>query len=401
MFEITTQGTQRLGYLDQKLITARKNLDGEIKNDRSQYFLYEQDSKEELIQAYEENDDDLLFKSNPNLGTTVTLESLKYKIKEMIDDPSLRTTTLTKNFNIPQNKENSYYSADECKAVEFDEEFMYNKPTFIGLDMAYTRNPTNDLTALTFCVVNPNNDNRYHLDYFFLPKSYYNEQQEEADMIKEKTVNDRVDYDYFAKRKEIIIVDDVEIRENYIISFITDVINKYNMHVIKFGVDPNKAENIIKHFNSKANDDKFCINFLAERKMWTFPIIEKSKYLRSKKQVFTNNKMTEINFANANAKYDSNNYIVLVNENAKRKDMGIAAFKVQQTSLNEFVISIKKSDDYKVEAEDFIRQQIREGFDKDARKGPRTPAPALQSGPYGRFRTSAGTDRRWCRCLPT
>ena len=83
------------------------------------------------------------------------------KIREMIDDPSKRTVNLTKNFNIPQNGESSFFSKDECMTNIFNEEIFCNAPVFIGLDMAWTRSPSADLACVSLLMVNPFTERRY------------------------------------------------------------------------------------------------------------------------------------------------------------------------------------------------------------------------------------------------
>lgn len=324
VFEITTQGRVRGGYLDNKLEVARKTLRGDVVDDSKQYFIWENESIDEVFEAYNNNNIDILFKSNPNLGIAQSPNILLQKIKDMLDDPSLRPATLTKNFNIPQNPASLYYSNEEIKSIEFDENYFYNKPVFIGLDVANTRRPNNDLTALTFCAIDPNTSERRHLDYFFLPKWYLDKEEKKQDMIFEKTNIDGVDYQYYIDRGDVILIDDVEIRQEHIINFIDEIIGMYNLNVFKFGIDPNRAELIIQHFNGALNDSRFCLNYLSEQTKFNTPVIETSKRLRGDQKVFTNNKLTEIHFANTMAKFNSNNYITFINNQSERKDMAIA-----------------------------------------------------------------------------
>lgn len=325
VFEITTQGDKRQGYLDNKLEYARKVLFGEIEDDEKCFIIFENESIEEVLEAYKNNDYDIIKKSNPNIGVSQDPRTLLDLIKEMINDPSKRVVTLTKNFNIPQNPESSYYSNDECISRKFDEEYMRGKAVFYGLDVAYTRRPKGDLTAITFVAVNPNNNKMRHLDYFLLPKKYIdNEQEVHYDMVEQKTALDGVDYQCFIDKGDVVLIDATEITQDHIIEFTISKIKEFRMNVLKIGVDPNKADKIINTFNSMMNDPKYCLPYLSERKIWNTPIIEFSKEQRKQGNVFTNNQLTEIHFAKVMAKYDSNNYILLTNSTNERKDMVIA-----------------------------------------------------------------------------
>lgn len=59
-------------------------------------------------------------------------------------------------------------------------------------------------------------------------------------------------------------------------------------------------------------------------------------------------------------------YFMYIFEDAKRQNMGIAAFKVKQIKLDEFIIYLKKGDDYDPQAENYIRNRIQVDFDKNA-----------------------------------
>lgn len=113
IIEASTQGTVRGGYLDERLELARNTLrsETEIEDFRKLFVIYKQDSEEEISI----DNIPVLKKSNPLLGFAVSVQLLKDKIVEMRNDPRKKITTLTKNFNIPQNPITSYFSDVECK----------------------------------------------------------------------------------------------------------------------------------------------------------------------------------------------------------------------------------------------------------------------------------------------
>lgn len=324
MIDITTQGTVRGGYLDERIDYFNKVLNKEIVEYRKVAYLFHQDSIEEVIEAYNNEDYVVFTKSNPNIGETTSAILLKDKVKEMIENPQKRSSILTKNFNIPQNPSSIYFSALECQTKIFDESILIGKPVFLGLDMAYTSQPTNDLTALTIHYYNPSNDRVYYKDYAFLPKYYLDEQQHRHDMVSAKSKEDSIDYQLFIDRGDVILIDDDRMTEQFMIDFIQEKIMELQLNVLKFGLDPNKANNIISHFNNITNNNKFCIEFRSERKVWTTPIIEQTKEERNQQLVHCNNKLTEIHFASVTAKKDSNGYIVLENKQRERKDLVIS-----------------------------------------------------------------------------
>jgi phage terminase large subunit-like protein len=324
IFEITTQGTVRNGYLDNRLEFLRKILKGEIIDLTTQIFIYEQDDKNEIEEAYRTRNVEKLFKSNPNMLNTSSEKMILEKVDKAMNDLSARPVVLSKNFNIPQNSTSIFYNENECRTKNFDESLFNSYSCFLGLDMALSRSVDCDLTALTFMIVNPNSGNRYHLDYFFLPE-FYKEGDTLKPMIDEKSKLDKIDYRYFAERGELIILKGAyEITEQYIIDFIDKVINERKLHVLKFGLDPNKAINLKAHFQNMTGDIKFVLDFRSEQRKFNTPVILSNQENRNNGKVYSNNKLSEIHFANAVAERDSNDYILLKNEKRQRKDMVIA-----------------------------------------------------------------------------
>lgn len=374
--ETTTDGTIRGGYLDGRKELANALLFGnsEIKDYRKFFAIYKQESYEEIIEAYEKGDIGILRKSNPALSVAVSVELLKGKIVDMINDPSKRVSTLTKNFNIPQNPITSYFTERECKALSFNENVFYNAPVFLGLDMAYTRNPSNDLACLEMLTYNPITDEEYCKDFYFLPKYWEEETREDGEvkisrqnMIIEKSKVDsnilynkklgKYGYEMYAKRGDIVIIDEelietlvsefgeqarcdcTGVTEDFIIFFIAHLELKYNWVICKVGLDPNKATKIESFLNQSipSLDGKPpVIKFRMEDKKNANPIIESTKEIRARGKVYNNNRLTELHFAAAQAKTDQYGNITFTNAMYERKD-GVIANLAARSAVNVFI----------------------------------------------------------------
>lgn len=374
--EATTDGTVRGGYLDGRKELANALLFGksEIKDYRKFFAIYRQENYEEIIDAYNKNDIGIYRKSNPSLGVAVSTEILKGKVVDMINDPSKKVSILTKNFNIPQNPITSYFTERECKAKEFNESIFYNAPVFLGLDMAYTRNPSNDLACLEMMVYNPYTDEEFCKDFYFLPKYWEEEVKENGeiriekkDMVVYKSKEDanilynpkegKYGYDLYAKRGDVVIVDEklidtlVEefgehvrtdctgITEDFIIYYIAHLELKYNWVICKFALDPNKASKIeaFSNQNIPSLDGKPpVIKFRMEDKKNSQPIIVSTKEIRSRGLVYNNNRLTELHFASAQAKEDMYGNISFTNSMRERKD-GVIANLSARSACNVFI----------------------------------------------------------------
>lgn len=374
--ETTTDGVVRGGYLDGRKELANAILFGnsEVKDYRKFFAIYRQESYEEVMDAYNRGDIGVFRKSNPALGVAVSVEILKGKVVDMINDPSKRVSILTKNFNIPQNPITSYFTERECKAKEFNESIFYNAPVFLGLDMAYLRNPTNDLACLEMMVYNPYTDEEFCKDFYFIPKYWEEETKENGevkierqDMLKAKSKEDanilynpraeKYGYELYAKRGDVIVIDEelVEmlvgefgeqarcdctgITEDFIIYYIAHLELKYSWVICKFGLDPNKASKIEAFCNQNipSLDGKPpVIKFRMEDKKNSQPIIQSTKEVRSRGVVYNNNRLTELHFAAAQAKEDSYGNITFTNSLRERKD-GVIANLSARSACNVFI----------------------------------------------------------------
>lgn len=376
IIECTTQGVIRGGYLDERIELAENflNNETEIQNDRKFFAIYKQDDVDEVVNAFNANDIKIYRKSNPSLGIAVSVELLKEKVVEMINNPNAKPTILTKNFNIPQNPITSYYSERECRAKEFDENIFYGAPVFLGLDMAYTRTPTSDLTCLEMMVVNPFTFEKYKKDIYFLPKYWEDEKKENGkvsiekkDMIKAKSKFDtnilynvrqnKYGYNLYAQRGDVVVIDEelieklvsefgegarmdcTGVTEDFVIYYIAHLELKYKWIICKFGLDPNKASKIETMANQSIQslDGKPpAVKFRMEEKRISQPVILQSKEDRADGRVFNNNKLTELHFASVQAKEDSYGNIVFTNPMASRKD-GVIASLACDSAFNVFI----------------------------------------------------------------
>ena len=375
IIELTTQGICRGGYLDERLELANSLLNEESpqSDDKKFFAIFEQKNEEEVFKAFETNDIKIWRKANPSLGVAVSVEELKDKVKAMINDPKQKVTTLTKNFNIPQNPITSYFSEIECRTKPFNEDIFYGAPIFLGLDMAYTRNPSNDLTCLKMLMVNPFTGEEYSKDFYFLPRWYEEEVKNKdeieivkKDMLIEKSKVDtnilynkrqkKYGYEMYAKRGDLVVLDEdlrqemskyfgqevffdmTGITEDFILLFITYLENKYKWILCKFGLDPNKASKIssVSERAIRSIDTKNpVIQFRMENKKISNPIIVATKDIRSQRKVYNNNRLTELHFANAQAKEDQFGSITFVNPKYARKD-GVIAELSARSAYNVF-----------------------------------------------------------------
>lgn len=369
ILEMTTQGTVRGGYLDDRLEEADRILKNtsEVENFRKMFAIFEQDSVDEI----NADNVEVLRKSNPSLGYAVSVAMLKSKIIDMKNDEKKKVAVLTKNFNIPQNPITSFFTEAECRAKTFDESIFYDAPVFLGLDMAYTRTPESDLPCLEMLMVNPITEEEYCKDIYFLPKYWERETKENGliaitkeDMVKYKSKEDsnilynprKNEYGYkkYADRGDVVIIDEelietlvsefgeqarmdcTGVTEQFILFYLAHLEIKYRWIICKFGLDPNKAGLIQSQSDVSipSTDGKPpTIKFRMEDKKNSNPIILSTKEKRSRGLVYNNNKLTELHFASAQSKEDQYGNIIFTNSQREKKD-GVIANLAARSAVN-------------------------------------------------------------------
>ena len=162
-FELTTEGFTQDGYLDKRLIEARKVLNGEKQNERWLIWLYTQDCEEEVWE-----DETSWQKSNPGIGKIKKWSFLRRMIEEARDSSSTKAFVLAKDFNVKQNNTRAWLSN---KVIE--NELEANIEDFkgkIGIGAA-DLSETNDLTNARILFYDPKTKSKTTFSKYFIPES--------------------------------------------------------------------------------------------------------------------------------------------------------------------------------------------------------------------------------------
>lgn len=162
-FELTTEGFTQDGYLDKRLIDARKVLNGEKQNERWLIWLYTQDCEEEVWE-----DETSWQKSNPGIGKIKKWSFLRRMIEEARDSSSTKAFVLAKDFNVKQNNAQAWLSN---KVIE--NELEANIEDFkgkIGIGAA-DLSETNDLTNARILFYDPKTKSKTTFSKYFIPES--------------------------------------------------------------------------------------------------------------------------------------------------------------------------------------------------------------------------------------
>lgn len=176
-FELTTEGVINDGYLDGRMVEARRVLSGELDRPRWLIWLYTQDSELEVWQ-----DEDSWYKSNPGLGTIKKKSFLRKMIEEAKTSKPTRIFVLSKDYNIKQNNASAWLTPEDIENSEtFDIEEFRNCFAIGGVDLA----KTGDLCSARAMLMKPDSNKKYFLQHYFIPESKLSDLSKE-DLLKYK-----------------------------------------------------------------------------------------------------------------------------------------------------------------------------------------------------------------------
>lgn len=225
--EITTEGFTDNGYLDERLMTARQVLEGEVEKDNLLIFWYTQDSEEEIWR-----DEKSWYKSNPTLGQVKKWSFLRGMIEDARLSASTKAFVLAKDFNIKQNSAAAWLSADVIDNQEtFDPKELEGQFYIGGFDYA----ETTDLCAAKAVFVNPWTLKKRCLGMYFIPEV-------KADaIIMDDNANhlnpEQKNYRAWAEKGLVTICPGTEVDPAMVSNWYVGLLLNYNCRPYKIGFD--------------------------------------------------------------------------------------------------------------------------------------------------------------------
>lgn len=225
LFEITTEGFTDDGYLDKRLLYARKVLKGEIDNNRLLVWLYTMDSEEEIYQ-----DRSSWVKANPNLGVSKKWSYLDGLVNQAKTETAVRSYMLAKDYNIRQNGAAAWLmEADINNTATFDVEGFRGKYYIGGLDFA----ETTDLCNAKAMFIDPETMKKHTLTMYFIC-------EDKADAILEdqsKLNPEKKNYREWAKKGLVTICPGSEVDAAIVVKWFYLLYTEYKMTPFRIGYD--------------------------------------------------------------------------------------------------------------------------------------------------------------------
>lgn len=232
-FELTTEGFTQDGYLDSRLIDARKVLKGEIERPRWLIWLYTQDNESEVWQ-----NEQSWYKSNPGLGTIKKWSFLRQMILEAKESSSTRAFVLAKDYNIKQNSATAWLEEGTITNLNtFDLEQFRGWYYIGGVDLS----ETTDLTNAKALFLHPITLKKFTVTMYFIPQS-----KADADLEDNNTNPEKKDYRQWEKEGLVTIIPGNEVDSSYVVNWFYSLYKQYDMKPYRIGYDNWMAKEFIK-----------------------------------------------------------------------------------------------------------------------------------------------------------
>lgn len=173
---ITTAGTHRSTIFDDLYEYACNVVDGNFEDDNFLPIMYELDEKAEFKMP------DRWQKSNPALGVSKRVEDLERKVARAKNNPSDLTGILTKDFNIREITNSAWLTFEDINNEDtFDIKDFAGTYAIGGADLSITT----DLSCATLLFVDPETEQRYVHQMYWLPQ----------DSLQKRVQEDKIPYD--------------------------------------------------------------------------------------------------------------------------------------------------------------------------------------------------------------
>lgn len=235
---LTTEGFVNEGYLDNKLVYARKVLNDEVDDDTFLPWLYTQDSEQEIWQ-----DEQSWYKSNPSLGVIKKWSYLRGEIAKSKVDKSTRMHTMCKDFNIKQNNAQAWLMYDD---------YAYATPVYDLEDFrgaiclgAVDLSATTDLSNAKILLMKPDDKTKYVYSHYWIPESKLTSTDDKEAGAK---------YQEWAKNGLLTIHEGNEIDISKIADWYYNLYKDYGLRLYKCGYDQRYAKPFLERMDDYGFD---------------------------------------------------------------------------------------------------------------------------------------------------
>lgn len=320
---ISTQYPNDDNAMIDEIDISKKTLDGLLDDKRRFSLLYEPDD-DLLVNDQWMTNDLVIYQSNP---VAVKNSDIFQAVKDMRTMAVLyenkRENYLCKHNNIKYKGLGVEGYVDimrvrECKTV-FDPDFWRGRPVYLGLDLSQTDDNT------SVAVATADGDTLYGMVWGFIPA-----------MRKDfKSKKEGVDYDRLIRQGACFACGDDVIDYSFVERFILNLEKRYGVEIMQVGYDRYNAISTIQKLEAAGLE---CVDIKQHSSVLHSPTKLLREKILSRKFLYVDNQMLEINFENARCTEDTNkNKYVNKKKSAGKVDMVVslinATYLVEQDML--------------------------------------------------------------------
>lgn len=323
----STAGFVRGDIYDDTYDMCKRIIDGYedpdlYQDDRTLPFIYELDDREEWTNR------DMWIKANPNLGVTKSYTRLAEKVERAKEDTSLVKNLLTKEFNIPETRGESWLSYEDIQnPATFDLKVLRPDYGIAGVDLS----KTTDLTSATVIFNKPNDKTLYVESMSWIP----------SDFVYKKVKEDKVPYDKWIDNGWLRTSQGNIINYKDIIAWFDELREKYGLYLAWIGYDAWSATYFVDELKTQYGD--YVVEKVHQgKRTLSSPMFALGADLKAHKVNYNNNPVLKWAMTNVSIDADKNGNIQPTKPTNPRLKIDPFA-----SMLNAYVVKERHLEEYK------------------------------------------------------
>jgi phage terminase large subunit-like protein len=327
IFITSTAGVVREDIYDEIYDEGRRTIDGysggddAYRDDRSIFFIYELDKREEW------DDPKCWRKANPGLGTIKNQRTLSEKVEKAKQNSSLLRNLLCKEFNIPSTTSQAWLNFDEL-VNEAIYDIAELKPRYFigGADLS----STNDLTAAKALFMLPDDPRIYSAAMYWIPE----------DLVERKVKDDKIRYDIWIEKGWCRTCPGNKMDYHAVTDWFRELRDKFDIYPMYIGYDSRSATYWVNEMKQEFGP-ACMVPVIQGKKTLSAPMKSLGADLKAKRINYNNNPIDRWCLANTAVDEDRNGNIqpIKTTRSTRRID-GTAAL------LDAYVVLTDKMEEY-------------------------------------------------------
>lgn len=294
IFITSTAGTVREDIYDEIYEEAELTINGYNQkdgytDDRSIFFIYELDKREEWI------DEKNWVKANPGLGTIKNKKTLSEKVDRAKSNNRLVKNLLTKEFNIRETSTESWLNFEDLNNEDtFDVKELKPRYGIGGIDLS----ATTDLTCATVMFKVKDDEHLYVRQMYWLPE----------DAFEKKIQEDKIPYDVWKERGLLRLSQGNKVDYRDIVNWFIEVQEKEDIYIFKIGYDSWSSQYLVKELQNEFGEST-TEKVIQGKQTLSSPMKSLGADLTSNLINYNNNPILKWCLSNTTVDVDKNNNI--------------------------------------------------------------------------------------------